>query len=348
MLFDIHVHLVGMNPENGCYVSPDLSTGLIYHLLSWELGLAGVDRADLDEAYRDQLVAWAEGSELDGVGIMAFDAVYDDLGHYDRERTSYYVSNEFCFNVCEYSEKLFPVASINPNRRDALEELQRVDEQGAVALKLLPNSQDVDPADRRHQQFWRRVADCGLPLISHTSFEHTVPAINQEWGKPERLGPVLEEGVTVIAAHCAGSGVAHPFEEDFDAWLAMLEEFPNLYGDISAMASMSRFPYIFRVLDSELARRRVVLGSDFPVPVAPMVFTPQIGWTKARELARIANPLQQNLEVFRAIGVDEEIMHRGGQLLRLPDRLTNTERQRLNPADEQSAQSATEDGDDES
>ena len=319
MIIDVHVHLVGLNPDNGCYVRSNISSGLIYHLFSWELGLTGVDRSNLDEAYRDQLVVWAEDSELDGVGIMAFDAVYDDLGYYDRERTSYYVSNEFCFEVCEYSEKLFPIASVNPDRRDALDELQKVSERGAVALKLLPNSQGVDPGDRRHEKFWRRVADLGLPLISHTSFEHTVPAINQEFGKPERLVPVLEQGVTVIAAHCAGSGVAHPFEEDFDTWLSMLDDHPNLFGDISAMASVSRFPYIFRVLEEEIARNRVVLGSDFPVPVAPMVFTPQLGWSKAREIAQISNPLQQNLEVFRALGVDDGILHRGAELLRLPE-----------------------------
>ena len=319
MIFDVHVHLVGMNPDNGCYVSPTLSTGLIYYLFTWELGLAGVDQENVDEAYRDQLVIWAADSDLDGVGIFAFDGVYDELGHYDHERTSYYVPNEFCFEVCEYSDKLFPVASVNPMRRDAFDELERVSEAGAVALKLLPNSQGVDPSEPRYEPFWRRVAELNLPLITHTSFEHTVPALDQSFGKPEKLRPVLDQGVTVIAAHCAGSGVAHPFEEDFGTWLAMLEDHPNLWGDISAMASVSRFPYIHKVLESELARQRVVLGSDFPVPVAPMVFSPQLGWSKARELSQIENPLQQNLEVFRALGVDDGILHRGGELLRLPD-----------------------------
>ncbi len=325
MIIDIHVHLIGLNPENGCHISPRLSSGMLYHLLTWGLGLGGVDRAQVDEVYRDQLVTWAENSELDGVGILAFDAVYDDLGHYDHELTSYYVSNDFCFQVCEYSEKLLPIASINPRRRDAFDELERISEMGAVALKLLPNSQGIDPSNPRFGSFWRRVAEVGLPLISHTSFEHTVPALEQSYGAPEKLRPVLDQGVTVIAAHCAGSGVAHPFQEDFDTWRSMLDDHPNLWGDISAMASVSRFPYIHRVLDDEEARRRVVLGSDFPVPVAPMVFSPQLGWSKARELTRIDNPLQQNLEVFRALGVDESIMNRGAELLRLPDPFVSEE-----------------------
>lgn len=334
MLFDVHVHLIGMNPENGCYVRPELSTGLIYYLLTWELGLAGVDRDRVDDAYRDQLVRWAEESDLEGAGLLAFDAVYDELGHYDEERTSYYVCNEFCFEVCEYSDLLHPIASVNPERRDAMEELERVAEAGAVGLKLLPNSQDVDPADPAHQKFWQRVADLDLPLISHTSFEHTVPALDQSLGEPERLRPVLDQGVTVIAAHCAGSGVAHPFEEDYDTWRRLLDEHPNLWGDISAMASVSRFPYILRILEDQKAMDRVVLGSDVPVPVSPMVFTPQIGWSKARELADIANPLQQNLEVFRALGVDEEVFHRGARLLRLPDDAKEDEPGELEEAEE--------------
>ncbi len=319
MIIDIHVHLIGMDPENGCYLRPKMSKGMIYHLLTWEVGLAGVARDRVDDAYRDQLIKWADGSELDGVGILAFDGVYDEVGEYDHERTSYYVSNDYCFKVCEYSEKLLPVASINPLRRDAYEELDRVVERGAVALKLLPNSQGVDPSLERLRPFWRRLADHGLPLISHTSFEHTIPPLDQSFGKPEKLENALDEGVVVIAAHCAGSGVAHPLEEDYDTWRAMLDDHPNLWGDISALASVSRFPYIHRILDDEVAESRVVLGSDIPVPVAPMVFSPQLGWTKARELSGIDNPMQQNLEVFRALGVDEAVFHRGAELLRLPD-----------------------------
>ena len=46
-------------------------------------------------------------------------------------------------------------------------------------------------------------------------------------------------GVTVVAAHCATkSGAFDP--DHFDAWVAMLGEFPKLYGDISAMTSLNR------------------------------------------------------------------------------------------------------------
>jgi hypothetical protein len=122
--------------------------------------------------------------------------------------------------------------------------------------------------------------------------------------------------VTVIAAHCASSGVAH-LTEHIDIWMEMLRSYANLYGDISAMASFARFPYLTRMLDDEVARERVALGSDFPIPVTPWLFIHKLGWTTCRELADIDNPLQQNLETYRAMGCDQSILRRGARLLRL-------------------------------
>lgn len=318
MIIDIHVHLMGLKPEHGCRVGKKLAGGPAYHFLTRALGLKGVKREDLDDAYADRLIAWTNLSELDGIGVLAFDGVYDANGKLDEARTQLMVGNDYCVEVCQRSERLFAICSVNPQREDAIEELERVSELGAVAIKTLPNSQGFDPADSRYRAFWQKMQALSLPLLTHTSFEHTVPPINQEYGKPERLRPVLEQGVTVIAAHCAGAGTAHPFREDFGTWLAMLEEHENLWGDISAMASLSRYQYIRHVLASELARERVVLGSDFPVPANPAIFLRKLGIKKVRELARISNPLQKNLEIFRALGVDEAIMQRGATLLRLP------------------------------
>ncbi|RAL22185.1 hypothetical protein DL240_10035 [Lujinxingia litoralis] len=318
MIIDAHVHLIGLRPENGCYLSPRLSGGWAYQWLTRALGMAGVGRDELDGAYANQLTAWVDESTLDAACLLAFDAVYDEAGAYDHERTQVYISNDYLFDVCARSEKLLPIASVNPQRRDAIDELERVVEQGAVAIKLLPNSQDIDLARPTYRGFWERMAKLDVPLLTHTSFEHTIPPINQAWGRPAKLILPLDCGVRVIAAHCAGSGVVHPFREDFDDWRVMLERFPNLYGDISAMASISRFPYLQRVLDDELARRRVILGSDHPVPANPWVFARRLGWQRARQIHQIANPLQRNLELFAAMGVDEAMLRRGAQVLRLP------------------------------
>ena len=46
----------------------------------------------------------------------------------------------------------------------------------------------------------------------------------------------------------------------------MLREFPNLYGDISAMVSLNRCGHLRDCLRDEIAPR-ILHGSDFPVPV---------------------------------------------------------------------------------
>ena len=71
--------------------------------------------------------------------------------------------------------------------------------------------------------------------------------------------------MTVIAAHCATKSGA--FDHDyFDDWVAMLREFPNLYGDISALVSLNRCGHLRDCLRPEIAPR-ILHGSDFPVPV---------------------------------------------------------------------------------
>ena len=82
---------------------------------------------------------------------------------------------------------------------------------------------------------------------------------------PKLLRLPLECGVTVIAAHCATK--SGPLDPDyFDDWIAMLAEFPNLYGDISAMVSLNRCGHLRDCLRPEIAPR-ILHGSDFPVPV---------------------------------------------------------------------------------
>lgn len=317
MIIDVHVHLIGINEINGCFVGPKMSRGIIYQLLTRALGLHGTNREELDGAYKENLVDWVHESEVDAIGVLGLDGIYTPSGELDRTRTQVYVSNDYVLEVCKVSPQLLPICSINPMRQDALDELDRVVELGSIAIKALPNSQDFDPADTRFRAFFEKMAKHQIPFLTHTSFEHTIPPVNQLWGKPRRLELPLECGVTVIAAHCAGAGTAHIFREDFWDWVAMLEVYPNLYGDISAMASLSRFQYLAKVLKHPLARERVIYGSDFPVPVSPMVFAPTLGVRRAKELSNIKNPIQKNLAVMREMGVDDAILHRGASILKL-------------------------------
>ena len=68
-------------------------------------------------------------------------------------------------------------------------------------VKVLPNTQQFDPANARYRAFYRAMAQRNVPLLSHVGYEFSLIGKDQSVGDPNRLRLPLEEGVTVIAAH---------------------------------------------------------------------------------------------------------------------------------------------------
>ena len=312
----MHVHHVGIRRDEGHYLSQSLRHSVVYRYLLRNMGLASdADDEALEAAYTGLLVRHAhEEGAPDKSVILALDWVYDEDGERDEARSHMVVSNEAVFELCRAHERLLPAASVNPARKDAIEALEEVWRQGAVLIKLLPNLQGFDPADPRFRPFWRRMAELGLPLLSHTGYEHALPTINDDYGDPARLTPALEEGCTVIAAHCAAAGRFHQVEH-FNRFVGLLHRYKRLYGDISGFASPIRGGYLAPMLASRLRRSRTIFGSDFPIPCMAGAFIRDLGLARTRALQRDPNPLRRNLHLFEALGVDEEITRRGARLL---------------------------------
>jgi uncharacterized protein len=73
--------------------------------------------------------------------------------------------------------------------------------------------------------------------------------------------------VKVIAAHCATkSGIGDP--DYLPALLRMMQDFPHLYGDLSALNLPLRSAGLTTLIRPEF-HDRLVHGSDYPVPVQP-------------------------------------------------------------------------------
>jgi predicted TIM-barrel fold metal-dependent hydrolase len=318
---DIHVHLVGTAPENGCFIAPWFRKSIVPRFLRWQLGLRGIeDDVEADRLYLEKVVAWVREASVDRAVLLALDGRYDASGRLDREGTPILVANDYVLDVAaRHKDLLLAAPSVNPLRADALDELARVKERGGVLLKWLPTSQGFDPMDPRCRPFYRKLVDLEMPLLSHTGHEHTIPVVDQALGHPSRLVAALEEGVTVIAAHCGASGIIHPAREDhFPAFLDLLPKYKNLHGDVSAIGSMIRFPYPAKLLArGPEVLSRLVYGSDFPVPVSPLAFAGQIGARPAYRLFRRPNPIDIHAELVRALGFPEEIFARGAEVLRL-------------------------------
>ena len=315
---DMHVHMVG-NGSNG--------SGAWLRLSGWHQWLAGFMlrqvgfpqstlTGDLEAIFVSKLVGWIRDSSLDAVVLLAHEQVHDSDGTPRPDLGSMYVPNDLVLQLGRQYPELLPGVSIHPARPDAVDELNRCAEQGAVLMKCLPNCQNIDLSDRRYEPFWRRMAELRMPLLAHTGGEHTVPVINSAFADPKLLRYPLECGVDVIAAHCGTSSGA--FDKDyFDDWVAMLSRFPNLFGDISAMVSLNRCGHLRDCLEPEILRR-ILHGSDFPVPVLGHRLWLQGPMDRRtfRRIQGISNPLERDWQFKEAIGFGSATLTGADDLLR--------------------------------
>ena len=317
---DGHVHLVGNGLSgSGCR----LRVRGFWHrslaalmLRSIGLKVRGLADPGFDRAYVDLLDRCLRESSLDGIALLAQDEVYRADGTVMEGVGAFYLPNEYLFDVCRDRPGFLPVASIHPARPDALEELDRCLDAGAVMLKLLPNCHNVDPAEPRYRPFWRRMAEAGLPLLAHTGSEYTLPVVAPEFEDPRTLAPVLDAGVTVIAAHGATSST--PWKTDYlDELIGMMRRHPNLYADTSAWNAGIRGRHARRCIGSEI-ESRLVHGSDFPVPVQalPALLMGHVGWRDFLAAWRQRNPLERDAWLKHATGFKPDHFTRINQLLR--------------------------------
>jgi hypothetical protein len=316
---DMHVHMVG-NGSNGSRAWLRLS-GWHHWLAGFMLRQLGFPKStlsgDLEHIYSATLLEWIRGSSLDAVVLLAHEQVYNADGTPRPDLGSMFVPNDIVLELGRQHPEFLPGVSIHPARPDAIDELNRCAEQGAVLMKCLPNCQNIDFSDERYQPFWRRMADLGMPLLAHTGGEHTVPVINATLADPKLLRFPLECGVTAIAAHCGTSSGA--FDKDyFDDWVAMLRQFPNLYGDISAMVSLNRCGHLRDCLESEISAR-ILHGSDFPVPVFGHRLWVQGAFDSRtfRRIQNVKNPLERDWQFKEAMGFPADILTRASRILRL-------------------------------
>ncbi|CAN5692879.1 hypothetical protein BH20VER1_BH20VER1_03770 [soil metagenome] len=316
---DAHVHMVG-NGVGG--------SGGWLRLGGWYRWLAGfmvqqlgfprdVLERDLETIYSEHLLGLVRGSSLDAVVLLAHEQVYDPDGTLRRDVGTMYVPNEVVLELAARHRVFLAGVSIHPARADALEELERCLERGAVLMKCLPNCQNIDPSEVRYRRFWERMAEAGLPLLAHTGGENTVQEVHARYADPKLLRGPLECGVTVIAGHCATK--SGPFDRDFfEDWVQMLSEFPNLHGDNSAMVSLNRCGHLRDCLRPEI-EPRVLHGSDFPVPVLGhrLWLNGSVAWSDFRELQKVPNPLERDWRYKERLGFSEETRTRAAKLLRL-------------------------------
>lgn len=316
---DFHVHLFGQGDGGtGCRLSPKQRRHWNYPFFLKLLNLT--DNGRMDQDYVDELARQLRASSIQKAVLLAQDARYDRYGRPDFESTNFYVPNEYLLRVVRDHAGLFLAgASINPKRRDAIEELDRCVEAGARVVKIHPPTQDVNPGEERFRPFYRRVAERGIVLMVHTGSEHASEVTDPTLTDPARLLPALEEGCTVVAAH-SGMGSfldPEPFRYDFLRNLvALVARFPKLYCDTAVLASIFRWRNFPQILDEPVLVNRLIYASDWPFTSNALVFWNRLSPRRLLSLCAETNLFERNYQLQRSVGLPGHVFERGAQLLR--------------------------------
>jgi hypothetical protein len=286
-VLDMHVHLAGEGTGPGDpWVNPAMRS--IAHPFSYahfalmaNAACLGDDEANWSRRYVSRLDALADefprGARF---LLLALDGYHGADGKLDLGRTVFKVPNAYAEAISRRRpDRYLWAASVHPYRDDAIEQLRRAAAAGASAVKWIPYFMGIDPASPRCRPFYRELARLGLPLITHGGWEHELMKdVPQDYGNPLRLRAGLEEGATVIIAHCGMQGDFADLDRpkpngpvpSFDLF-ARLFDTPDyrgrLFGDLSAVVLGGRQPgALERLLTTPEWHPRLLNGSDYPGP----------------------------------------------------------------------------------
>jgi mannonate dehydratase len=285
-LWDTHAHLLGNGDSgSGCFLHPSLTRGFnlverIRKRVILDASCVPADAPSIDRAYVERLLALAQGFPAGARWLMfAFEKAHRDDGRADPDHTTVYVPDRYAAALATaHPERLAWVASIHPYRDDAIAALEQAAREGALAVKWLPSSMNIDLRDGRSLAFGERATALGLPLVVHCGEEKAVPGARRDaLVNPLHLRALLERGVRVIMAHCASLGQAEDIDQPsapsvpaFDLFARLMAERAHervLRGDISALFQVNRRPAVWRaVLERSEWHPRLLNGSDYPLP----------------------------------------------------------------------------------
>lgn len=310
-LIDCHVHLAALpDGDNGCYISPKMLKSPLFRFLFWKHGLS-VDRPrEANDKYLDDLLKELRASRyVQKAVLLGMDGHYDSTGALSLPHTDLLVSNDYVFKAARaHPDELLAGVSINPQRRDAVEEVHRCADSGATLVKVLPNAQQFDPADPRYKPFYRALAERNLPFLSHVGYEFSLIGKDQSVGDPERLRVALDEGATVIAAHACSYGLIL-FEKFLPTLRNFVKYYPHFYADISALTLPNRFRMLLHLRHYPDVQERLLFGTDYPLSVFHIAAWGRVRLGTLRKMIRTKNRFDRQVEVctglnlgFRSLG----------------------------------------------
>jgi predicted TIM-barrel fold metal-dependent hydrolase len=310
-LIDCHVHLAALpDGDNGCYISPKMLKSPLFRFLLWKHKLSPDKPREANQKYLEDLLTELRASRhVQKAVILGMDGVYDNNGRLVREHTDFLISNDYVLKTAQtHSGELLAGVSINPQRRDAIDEVHRCADAGAVLVKVLPNAKQFDPANPNYKPFYRALAERKLPFLSHVGYEFSLIGKDQSVGDPDRLRVPLEEGATVIAAHACSYGLIL-YEKFLPTLRELSKNYPHFYADISALTLPNRLRMLLHLRRYPEIHDRLLFGTDYPLSVFHIAAWGRVAFGTLRKMIRTKNRFDRQVEVcsglnlgFRSLG----------------------------------------------
>jgi len=301
-LWDSHFHLIGTgqgvafdNKTSGMWVNPNMSSWLSpvqkiqygFYLNAaciTDEELADIQFVDNIKALLTQLPSGIKFM------LLAFDYRYDDSSaqnskaQINQQGSTFYVPNEYAARVANSSDSFEWIASVHPYRADAIEKLEWCKANDAKAVKWLPPAMNIDPSSSRCDEYYKKLIELNLPLLTHAGDEKAVHSKElQKLSNPLLLRRPLDQGVKVIIAHCASLGSNLDIENKGEKQISNFELFArlmndpnykeNCLADISAINLINRkVDEIKQIVENEDWHSRLLYASDYPLPgVIPII-----------------------------------------------------------------------------
>ncbi len=327
---DIHVHFGSPeDKESGCYWSKKFEQTAAYAAMLL-LTKSLFKKVDMKRIQKHLLGVINGSKHVDKCVLLAMDQVYDENGTVHPEWTHLHVPNHFLVDLSKREERVLFGASVHPYRGDWAEELDYCLENKAVLCKWIPSSQMIDPSHKKCDAFYKRLADHSLPLLCHAGPEYSIPTENNAFNvfnNPKHLRKALDQGVTVIIAHCALPYFwlfDVDYQDDFNEFKKLFEESYKkgwkLYADLSALTGFLRLQYIEEDV-IHLPHERFVFGSDYPIPLSEISYnkhTDFLSWICfILKAMTIKNPLDKNHILIREMGFKDCVFSNAEKLFSL-------------------------------
>jgi len=304
-LIDCHVHLAAFpDGDNGCYISQKMLKSPLFRFLLWKHQLSPSNPREANQKYLDDLLSELRASRhVQKAVILGMDGVYDQNGRLNREQTDFLISNDYVLKTAHaHPEELLAGVSINPQRRDAIDEVHRCADAGAVLVKVLPNAKQFDPANPQYKPFYRALAERKLPFLSHVGYEFSLIGKDQSVGDPERLKVALDEGATVIAAHACSYGLIL-YEKFLPTLRDLVKRYPHFYADISALTLPNRLRMLLHLRQYPEIHERLLFGTDYPLSVFHIAAWGRVAIGTLCDMIRTKNRFDRQVVVCRGLGL---------------------------------------------